>query len=326
MRRRETATLPVIMDIQSTFVQTNSPSPSTSSSGINWKEAVLSKREKGILKLNWKDRFIILLEGSLFYYQTQTDLTPRGVYHLARCHVEDVSEKKAKRKNVFTLVTPDHGEIYFGARDESERADWIDALRKHILLQPSPPPEKEFMRKTKSASVYISGKLIDSVMNLGNTGKYIREIVTDDTLVIIESVKAFLTQYYGSEKATKAEKQLLSIGAKVAVLYKEKQITKQYFECAIVPLRLFISKVIDGQEIPFAFSVVDLIDSLRTLQKLFEQILRPYLHEKTLTKLKEIFDLLCNESMLEDFFEKKKWKECELVGTTLRRLWDDGYF
>jgi len=310
-----------------------SQTPSTSTSTLtaststpsNWKEAVLAKREKGILKWSWKDRFIILLDGSLFFYQTQADLTPRGVYHLARCSVEDAQEKKSKRRHAFNLITPD-GEYLFAAKDENERADWIDSIRRHVTLPASPPPEKEFMRKTKSASVYISGKLIDNVMNLGNTGKYIRELVTDDTLVIVESLRAFLTQYYGSEKATKAEKQLLSIGAKVALLYKEKQITKQYFECAIVPMRLFISKVIDGHEIPFTFNVLEIVDSMRTLQKLLEQILRPFLHEKSIIKMKELFDLLCNEDMLEDFFEKKKWKECELVGVTLRRLWDEGYF
>jgi len=277
------------------------------------------------LKWNWKERFVILYEGSLFFYQTPSDLTPKGVFNLSDIHsVEEIPEKKLKKKFVFSLKTG-HDEVYFATKDDTERVEWIEAINRNKHKAPSPPPDKEFVRKTKSASVYISGKIIDNLTNLGASGKIIRELISDDTLVIFEALKAFLVQTIGSEKANKAEKTIISIAAKVAVLYKDKQITKQYFESSAVPIRILISKVIDGYEIPFTFSVVELIDAIRTVQKNFVQILRPYLHEKNLQKMADMFDLVCNEDLLDDFFTKRKWKECELVGVTLRKLWDEGF-
>jgi len=37
-----------------------------------------------------------------------------------------------------------------------------------------------------------------------------------------------------------------------------------------------------------------------------------------------LFDTLCDEDLLEDFFTKRKWKECEVIATTLRIMWDNG--
>jgi len=316
--------LPLNNGNQSQIVAHSSVIPSDSQTVNPWKEALLAKREKGILKWSWKDRFVILLEGSLFFYQNPTDLTPKGVYHLLDCHVEETPEKKVKRKFVFSLKTPQE-EIYFGAKDENERNEWMESVKRNLQKQPSPPPDKEFIRKTKLASVYISSKIIDNLLNLGTSGKIIRDAVSDETLVIIESLKSFLIQYLGAEKANKAEKRIVSIAAKVAVLYKEKQISKQYFESTRVPIRLMVSKVIDGYEIPFTFSAVELVDAIKTVQKILEQILRPYLTEKTLQKLAEVADLLSNEELVQEFFSKRKYKECELVGGTLRKLWDEGF-
>jgi len=84
--------------------------------------------------------------------------------------------------------------------------------------------------------------------------------------------------------------------------------------------------LIDGYEIPFSFSSADVIDEIREVQKCLEQIFRPFLPEKTINKMRATFDFFCNEELLEEFFEKRKWKECELLGLTLRRMWDEGAF
>jgi len=86
------------------------------------------------------------------------------------------------------------------------------------------------------------------------------------------------------------------------------------------------SRVIDGFEIPFSFSALDLIESIREVQKVIDQILKPFINEKTYNKLNTLFEFVCNEELLDDFFAKKKWKECEQVGTSLRRIWDSGTF
>jgi len=214
----------------------------------------------------------------------------------------------------------------FAASNEEEKLSWMNAILAALAKPPSSPPDKEFVKKSKPSSVWVSGRLIDSITDLGASGKIVKEFITPDTEVIMDSLKSFFTQYLGAEKASKIEKQLISISVKVALLYKEKHITKEYFNSTIVPMRLLISKLIDGYEIPFTFSPYEVVECLRELQKCFEKILRPFLHEKTILKMNQTFDLICDEDLIADFYVKRKWKECGTVGNALRRLWDSGAF
>jgi len=308
-------------------LSTLSTSSSSLPSSSQWKEGFLARREKGIIRSSWRDKFVILLEGSLFYYQSHTDLTPKGVMHLTNCQVLEAPEKKIKKKFVFYVHPPNsNDDLYFAATNETEKQDWMEAIQKSLTKTPSSPPDKDFIKKNKPTAVYMSGRLIDSFTNLGASGKIAKEFINDDTEAIIEALKSFMIQYYGADKANKLEKQVVSVVVKAAVLYKEKHITKEYFASTVVPTRLLISKIIDGFEIPFTFSAPEAIESLRAVQKSLIQIMRPYLHEKTITKINEIFDILCDEELVSDFFTKRKYKECETLGTTLRKLWDAGAF
>lgn len=297
---------------------------STSLSAMGWKEGHLLKRDKGIIRYTWRDKFVILLEGSLFFYHSKANLTPKGVIHLNNNQVVDCTEKY-KKKYSFAIVG--NGiETVFAANSENEKLDWMQSIIVALNKSPSSPPDKDFVKKTKPSSIWVSGRLIDSITDLGASGKIAKEFITSETEMIMDSIKSFLTQYLGNEKAAKLEKQLISIAVKVALLYKEKHITKEYFGNVTVSIRLLISKLIDGYEIPFTFSPHEVIDGLREIQKEFEKIFRPFLHEKTILKMNQTFDMICDEDLIADFYTKRKWKECEVVGITLRRLWDGGAF
>jgi len=310
-----TSTGSLKLPIQNSTSQTSAPT---------WKDGLLCKREKGLIKATWKDRYVILLEGSLFWYQHASDFTPKGVYNLIKCQISD-GEKKSKRKNTFCLYTPDE-EVLFEAEDQPSQQAWIEAITRNLSKPASPPPDKEFIKKTKAASLHVSGKIVDVMASLGVPSKFIKEYVSDDTLAIIEAVKRFIVAKTNVERASKMEKQALSITVKILLLYKEKKLNKEFFESAKGPIRGVASKVIDGYEIPFSFNALELIDSIREVQQIVSQILKPFVHEKTYNKMNALFDFICNEDLIEDFFTKKKWRECEQVGTSLRRLWDLGSF
>jgi len=298
---------------------------STSLSSLGWKEGTLFKRERGIIRYGWKEKFVILLEGSLFLYQSKANLTPKAVFHLNNSQIIEIAENKVKRKFAFAIVA-NGTEYIVASTSDIEKQDWIQSITAAQTKPPSSPPDKDFVKKNKPSSVWVSGRLIDSFTALGASGKIAKEFITSDTEIIMDSLKSFFTQYLGLEKSSKLEKQVISIAVKVALLYKEKHITKEYFNNVTISIRMLISKLIDGYEIPFTFSAYEIIECLREIQKEFEKIFRPYLHEKTVQKMIQDFDIICDEDLIADFFAKKKWKECEVVGITLRRLWDAGAF
>jgi len=262
-------------------------------------------------------------------YQYPTHLTPKKVFHLRNVKVVETNEKTYKRKHAFAIISnDDKSEFVFSCTDETEKIQWVEAINANSHKSPSPPPDKEFIKKTKSAAMYMSGRLIDTMTDMGAGGKIMKEYITEDVFMIIQSLKNFVFQREGPEKADKLEKQSISTAVKMALVYKENHVTKEYFEEIKIPIRVLVSAVIDGYELPFSFATEEIIDALRGVQKYIEQTFRPFLPEKTMNKLREIFDYFCTNSIIEDFFEKRKWKECEVVAITLRKIWDesDGYF
>jgi len=293
-----------------------------------WRQGILLKKERGIIRTQWKDRFVILFEGSLFYYVKQTDLTPVSIIQLMSCRIEAIPEKKFKRKFVFTIHSSSKDEYTFAAGTEEDMQGWINAISENLTKAPSPLPTKEFkkLKVGKSASVYVTGKIAETITNMGAGGKLVRSYVTDETIIIIDAFKNFLVAKMGAEKADKLEKQIISLGIKVALLYRDKKLKSEDVKASMVPIRLIASKAIDGFEIPFAFSSYEAIEALRAVQKAFEKVLVPVLTDKSIKKMAAIFDMICDEELIDDFFEKKKWRECEVVATTLRELWDAGRF
>jgi len=290
-----------------------------------WKQGTMAKKEKGIIRSVWKDRFVILFEGSLFYYQASSELTPRGVIPLLNATIEEVSEKKAKRKYCFILRSL-REEITFGCSDEVDMKSWIASISENFNKSPSPPPSKEFKVRSKTAVIFMTSKIAETITNSGIGGKIVRDLLSDEAVVMIDSLKNYYVQKLGSEKASKIEKQAISIAVKAALLYKDKKLSIRDIVAASTPIRLLVSKLIDGFEIPFTFSASEAVDSIRDVQAALEKVLKPVFTEKTNQKLTELFAVFCDEDLIEDFYVKRKWRECEIIATTLRELWDNGQF
>jgi len=284
---------------------------------------VLLKKEKGIIRSSWKERFFILYGGSLFWYITEADLTPKGILHLYGSQLLDNTRHLVKRKYAWCIHTSSGEHVFLAAKEEKGRDDWFNDIKQALTKSPSIPPDKESIKKAKSS---VTNRLIETALNLGPGAKIIKDYLTDDAFVIMEAVRNFLDVYAGPEKAAKVEKQVLSLGVKVALMYRDKTITKDYFVSLAEPVRKLVDKLIDGYEIPFTFSLPDVIESINNVRQLLEKVLKPFLQEKAINKMNSLFEFFSNEEMLGDFYTKRKWKECEQLGVTLRRMWDAGFF
>jgi len=213
--------------------------------------------------------------------------------------------------------------IFLATKEEKDRDDWFNDIKLSLTKPPAHPPDKDSIKTARSS---VSNRLIASALNLGPGIKIVKDYISDDTYILVECIKSFLSVYSGSEKATKVEKQVLNLGVKVALLYRDKTITKELFQPLGDPLRKLVDKLIDGYEIPFTFSVLDAVDCIVNIHQLMEKTLKPYLPEKSMNKMNLLFEFFSNEDMLADFYTKRKWKECEQLGVTLRRMWDAGFF
>jgi hypothetical protein len=157
----------------------------------------------------------------------------------------------------------------------------------------------------------VTSQLVDIATNIEAVRRIIKEYVSDDTFVVMAAMKSFVTQYDSAEQAEALEIIALQIGAKVALLYKDKKVSKDYFLAVLSPLHILCDKLIDGYEIPFAFSAPDVIASFNEVQGVLDKMLKPHLPDKTMKQLNEVFGYLADEELLNDFFTKKV---CSRVG------------
>ncbi len=97
----------------------------------------------------------------------------------------------------------------------------------------------------------------------------------------------------------------LQLGAKVATLYKDKKVTREYLVPTIEPLHNVCDKLIDGYEIPFAFNASEVVTAINELGIVLDQLLKPHLPDKAMKDLAALLGYLANEELLEDFFTKK---------------------
>jgi len=272
----------------------------------------------------WRERFIIVFEGSIVVYGAATDLTPRRVILVQNAKIEEVPERRFKKKHAFAVKLDRGEEIVFVASDETDLKTWMDCITENFAKTPSPLPTKEFKLMRKSAAVYLTGKFAEKLTNMGVGGKIMRGFMSDETVIILDSFKNFLTQRLGADKANDIEKQGISIGIKIALLYRDKKIKPQALKPTRASIEFLSSKIIDGFEVPFTFSSVELIEAIKDVEKCLKDLMKPVLSENSINKMSALLTILSDEELLEDLFEKKKWKELELIATQLRELWDTG--
>mmetsp|Transcript_20300 Transcript_20300/g.28474 ORF Transcript_20300/g.28474 Transcript_20300/m.28474 type:complete len:333 (-) Transcript_20300:42-1040(-) len=297
---------------------TNFPLPT----GIPDKQGFLSKRNKGIIRNTWKDKFFVLCGETLYYYKTREDQVPRGAFHLKGSITVDLAEAKAKRKHCFCIQTVKE-DIFLSAKDEKEKEEWVRKVNNAATKDAQSPPDRG-NAAAQGRKFLMQSKFVDTLTRFGPGKRLVMDFITDDTILLIDSVKSFVKKVDGEEQAERLEKTLISVGFKAAFLYSEKKIAKEYFEALREPLHKMCDKLIDGYELPFLYNSADVVASIDAFRKAVEKTFGPYFTEKTMTKMAFLFNYFMNETLLDDFFTKKKWTECGEMATTLRRLWEAG--
>mmetsp|Transcript_7679 Transcript_7679/g.10596 ORF Transcript_7679/g.10596 Transcript_7679/m.10596 type:complete len:325 (+) Transcript_7679:34-1008(+) len=134
------------------------PAPRVSSKPET-KKGYLEK--KGNLTKKWYKRCFILQNGCLYYFENNTDLTPKGVIGLVNAHVYPNVMKANK-----TTLCPTYFNIRVNNRDfllrapnEQLKHEWIQAIRSNVIFVDTPQQNNQPTQPAKSS---ILGKFVSS--------------------------------------------------------------------------------------------------------------------------------------------------------------------
>eukprot|EP01098_Paradermamoeba_levis_P012531 TRINITY_DN5503_c0_g1_i1.p1 TRINITY_DN5503_c0_g1~~TRINITY_DN5503_c0_g1_i1.p1 ORF type:complete len:310 (+),score=106.77 TRINITY_DN5503_c0_g1_i1:59-931(+) len=277
-------------------------------------EGELEIKKKSIGTKTWKKHYFILVGGSLYYYKTSEN-KHSGEFHLKGCKVDDKPD--GSKTHSFSLKG-DKDMLILAADSQEEKDAWLKAIKANLDKDKVPGPER---KQTKKSLAYRAKNAVSSKVATSGAGRaVIREIVPEAALTVLDCIKRFIEKIENAEKATQLEKDVIRIGTKVVLLFKEKKIAAKEFLALEKPLREACSMVIDGHEIPFAFDENKLADAFANLRTLIEKLLKPHLTPKNLDKIRAIFDYTKPDMLLKFFNEENK--ELPVVAALLRKAWD----
>jgi len=209
-------------------------------------------------------------------------------------------------------------QLFLAAADDKKKREWINALHENIGKEPVTPPERFIKGKKR-----MTGQRMVKAALVTPAGiKILKEFVGEDTLSILDAVKKFVQKYDTQEKGIELEKQIFKIGLQATLLYRNKKLSIEIFPDIVISIHNLCSKLIDGYEIPFTFEPTGIINAFRELERLLNNILKPHLPEKEIQKNVVLFDYLCGDEILREFFMKNKHQETRTVCLKLRKMWD----
>lgn len=275
------------------------------------KEGFLSKSGEQKVKL-WKQRWFVLVGGSLYYYNKKTNFTPAGVLKLQEYVIEDTVESD---KKVFVLKTKSTGKkVLLSAGTEEEKHEWIASFKHHQALPPSPPPDNPHA-KGKGTKYAIETSVASSVIGK----KLIREVVDEDTWQLLDAFCGYLKAQKGEEEGNRFRKNMVKIGTKMVVLYNNKLLTKELLlDLRKVVVRLCIL-IVDYYQMPSIFDVKNVVNGILEVKGVVELPLAHKLSDKSMQQFQAIFKVLADEALISELFAKKKHEELQVIATIIKK-------
>jgi len=303
--------------------ENSSPSVRTRSSSIRVdKEGPLKKQGKR--GVSWKTRYFLLTGGSLHYYKTEMDPNPAETINLKGFTIETVAH--VKKKNTFVLVSTikeneKKKELIFAAKSTEELNSWLQAIQQALSKEACGAPRRELGEKK---SLMFNAKKDITAMAVNSTigKKIIKESTPEQTLIVLESYKKFVSLQFGKPKAKEIEKEIYRFAAYAATLHKEKILTPHDFNHCRKPVLYIWSSYLDFCEMKWSRDIPKLSKLVSNLSESLEQLFKLHFTPTNLTRMKEVLAFFGDSQTLEAIFKEEYDQLREEVSTALRQMWE----
>jgi len=187
----------------------------------------------------------------------------------------------------------------------------LEQLRANKDKDPQLPPgnkEKKSMKysfETNVASTILGKKII-------------KESLPTEAWQVLEALCKFIEQVKGSDTAQKFKKCFLKVGTKVGILHHNKLLSDE----VVFTHRQMILKlgtiVVDFYQMPSVFDCQVIVKHIEEIRRGMEEKLNPLLTSRNMEKFNFAVNLLKDEELITNFFQKKKWQELDTIAKIVR--------
>jgi len=84
-------------------------------------------RKQGHVVKNWKTRFVVINEGQLYYFTSNTQTNCKGQFSMVGCTALAVDSVEG-RENCFKIMTPSGKDFVLSAGTSKEKLKWLEAI------------------------------------------------------------------------------------------------------------------------------------------------------------------------------------------------------
>jgi len=285
------------------------------------------RKKKTLSRKNWNKRYFILRGGSLFYYNTSLDYDFKGEVRLKNCKFEDQIHGKDITntvKYVFCLTTSEFPEFWIAALTEEDKKQWVQAIAANLGKDPSPPPDREEVKKKGGLVLRAKKKLAGKLANTDIGRNIVNQVMDDETVTILDLLQKFCEKDRDEKMALRLQKNIIKTVVKIGILSNEKQITEKQLLALRIPIVNVLFQIMDYYEISFSFDANELHSNLLKIQVLFENLLGPLLTKKSIDRIKEVAEYYSSVATLAKLFTDPEYIDyLQGIYRTLKRLHED---
>jgi len=268
-------------------------------------------------KKKWKTKWGVLSGGGLYYKSKQKETDLVGPIALKGSKIEATDE--FKKKSAFKITLENGSDHFCCTEDDTKRKEWIAALEKN---KEKDVGSQGTGKKKQSAAMRVQKSVGGTVATSGAGKGIIKDFLGKEGVRLIEIIKKVITIYEGKKKATEIENNIIKVGVKVILLWKNKDISTKDISGTIPGVKAVWSDTIDFCEMSFAYDPSKVKQHGEELLESFKKLLASNMTDKNLQKMEDTIRYVVKEEVLDVLFRDEKQEELkkELLAI-LRGAW-----
>jgi len=144
---------------------------------------------------------------------------------LGGCLIE-IIDPIHKKDFVFQIVTPDNDTFIFSTSNQETLNNWFENLN---VEKDKPPVVSETTRKKQGKLLRVTKSVGGKVATSSAGKKIIRDMIGKDGVKLITIIKKVIEDLFDKSKSKEIENDIIRIGVKVILLYRNESITDNDF-------------------------------------------------------------------------------------------------
>eukprot|EP01111_Echinosteliopsis_oligospora_P006029 TRINITY_DN1996_c0_g1_i1.p1 TRINITY_DN1996_c0_g1~~TRINITY_DN1996_c0_g1_i1.p1 ORF type:complete len:293 (+),score=61.92 TRINITY_DN1996_c0_g1_i1:102-980(+) len=266
----------------------------------------------------WKSRFVIGFGGALFLFSKKEDYKPEAILLLTQHSLESNLDIKSDKKHVIGLLPTSDAKkstkLLLAVDSDDDKKGWIEFLTKNMKNPaPSHSPENPHASKGKGVKYALESSVANSTVGQ----KILKQVMDDQIWKVIDEMTSVLKEVKGEEVSKKFRASLVKGGTKIAVLYNNKLISNEIvLEWYAIMLKLS-SAVVDFYQMPSIFDGDHIVSLLTNLKNSLDTHLSKKLSPKNYALVELLYEILCDGSLISNFFTKGKWPQLAVIAKIL---------